>query len=99
MKMIKCYEDYTKLRKSFKSKQYNLMNDTIGQYNTDKYSVDITLRDYDGNWCIDYDVYKLNGNPKYLDGGKVCDVSKMPLTDKGFWRLIKKKFEEHIKAI
>ena len=23
---------------------------------------------------IDYDVYKLNGNPNYLDGGKVCDL-------------------------
>lgn len=49
------------------------------------------------NWCIDYDVYKPNGNPNYLDGGKVCDVSKMPLTDKGFWMLIRKKFKEHIK--
>ena len=46
---------------------------------------------------IDYDVYKLNGNLNYLDGGKVCDVSKMPLTDKGFWILVRKKFEEHIK--
>ena len=46
---------------------------------------------------IDYDVYKPNGNPNYLDGGKVCNVSKMPLTDKGFWKLIKKKFEKHIK--
>ena len=99
MKMIKCYEDYVKLRKELKSKQYDLMNDSIGQHNTDEYSVDVTLRDYDGNWCIDYDVYKPNGNPNYLDGGKVCDVSKMPLTDKGFWKLIKKKFEEHIKAI
>ena len=45
----------------------------------------------------DYDVYKQNGNPNYLDGSKVCDVSKMPLTDKRFWKLIKKKFEEHIK--
>ena len=99
MKMIKCYEDYTKLRKSFKAKQYNLMNDSIGQYNDGEYSVDITLRDYDGNWCIDYDVYKLKGNPRYLDGGRVCDVFKMPLTDKGFWKLIKKKFKEHIKAI
>jgi hypothetical protein len=97
VKIIKCYEDYAKLRKELKSKQYDLMNDSIGQYNTDGYSVDITLRDYDGNWYIDYDVYKLNGNPRYLDGGKVCDVFKMPLTDKGFWKLIKKKFEEYIK--
>lgn len=71
MKIIKCYEDYTKLCKALKSKQYDLTNDSIGQYNTDEYSVDITLRDYDGNWCIDYDVYKPNGIPNYLDGGKV----------------------------
>ena len=95
--IIKCYNDYVRLRKELKSKQYNELNDSIGQYNTDEYSVDVTLRDYDGNWCIDYDVYKPNGNPKYLDGGKVCDVSKMPLTDKGFWILVRKKFEEHIK--
>lgn len=49
MKIIKCYEDYAKLRKKLKSKQYDLMNDSIGQYNTDGYSVDVTLRDYDGN--------------------------------------------------
>lgn len=78
-------------------KAKDLMNDSIGQYNTDEYSVDVTLRDYDGIWCIDYDMYKPNGNPNYLDGGKVCDVSKMPLTDKGFWILVRKKFEEHIK--
>lgn len=29
MKMIKCYEDYVKLRKELKSKQYDLMNDSI----------------------------------------------------------------------
>ena len=97
MKIIKCYEDYAKLCKELKSKQYDLINDSIGQYNTDEYSVDVTLRDSDGNWCIDYDVYKTNGNPKNLDGGKVCDTSKMPLTDKEFWILIRKKFEEHIK--
>ena len=97
MKVTRCYGDYTKLRKALKQKQYDLVNDSLGQYNTDECSVDVTLRDYDGNWCIDYDVYKPNGNPNYLDGGKVCDVSKMPLTDKRFWMLIRKKFEEHIK--
>ena len=94
MKIIKCYENYKELKKSLRSKTYNLTNDSIGQYNKGNYSVDITLRDYDGNWCIDYDVYK---GTEYLDGGKVCDVSKMPLTDNGFWKLIKRKFEEHIR--
>lgn len=98
MKIIKCYNDYAKLCELLKSEQYNLTDDSIGQYNADEYSVDITLRDYDGNWCIDYDVYKINGNViEYLDGGKVCDVSNLPKTEKTFWKLVKKKFEDHIK--
>ena len=60
MKIIKCYENYKELKKSLKSRIYNLTNDSIGQYNNGDYSVDITLRDYDENWCIDYDVYKKN---------------------------------------
>ena len=97
MKIIKCYGNYKKLKKSLKNRTYNITNDSIGQYNNGDYSVDITLREYDEDWCIDYDVYKVNGDKKYLDGGKVCDANKMPLTEKGFWKLIKKRFEEHIK--
>ena len=97
MKIIKCYGNYKELKKSLKNRTYNITNDSIGQYNNGDYSVDITLREYDEDWCIDYDVYKVNGDKKYLDGGKVCDANKMPLTEKGFWKLIKKRFEEHIK--
>ena len=97
MKIIKCYGNYKKLKKSLKNRTYNITNDSIGQYNNGDYSIDITLREYDEDWCIDYDVYKVNGDKKYLDGGKVCDANKMPLTEKGFWKLIKKRFEEHIK--
>ena len=97
MKIIKCYENYKELKKSLKSRTYNLTDDSIGQYNNGDYSVDITLREYDEDWCVDYDVYKVNGDKKYLDGGKVCDANKMPFTENGFWKLIKKRFEEHIK--
>lgn len=98
MKIIKCYENYRKLRKLLKEKNYDLMHDSIGQYNKDEYSVDITLRDYDGTWCIDYDVYKPNEN-EYLDGGKVCDISQMPLTEIMFWKLVKTRVKDHIKII
>lgn len=96
MKIVKSYENYNKFKKELKTKKYNILNDTIGQYNDRDYSVDITLRDYDGILCVDYDVYKINGNEKYLDGGKICEVSKMPFTENGFWKLIKRKFVEHI---
>ena len=46
MKIIKCYENYKELKKSLKSRTYNLTNDSIGQYNNGDYSVDITLREY-----------------------------------------------------
>lgn len=48
MKIIKCYEDYAKLRKKLKSKQYDLMNDSIGQYNTDGYSNFVFLNREEG---------------------------------------------------
>ena len=97
MKIIKCYENYKELKKLLKSRTYNLTNDSIGQYNNGDYSVDITLREYDEDWCVDYDVYKVNGDKKYLDGGKVCYANKRPFTENGFWKLINKRFEEHIK--
>ena len=34
---------------------------------------------------------------EYLDGGKVGDVSQMPFTDKGFWRLSKRNIKDHLK--
>lgn len=97
MKINKCYENYKELKKSLRNKTYNLTNDSIGQYNNGDYSVDITLREYDEEWCIDYDVYKINGDKKYLDGGKVCAANKMPLTENGFWKLVQKRFTEHAK--
>lgn len=97
MKITKCYDNYKKFKREVQSKSYDLVNDSVGQYNNGEYSVDITLRDYDGIWCIDYDVYQLGKIKKYLDGGEVCKVSKMPLTENGFWKLIKKRFENHIK--
>lgn len=98
MEVIKCYGNYRELRRSLKNRTYNLLNDSICQYNSREYSVDITLREYDEDWCIDYDVYKVDGNkPKYLDGGKVCNTNEMPFTESGFWKLIKQKVEGHVR--
>lgn len=98
MKIIKCYNDYYMLRLELLFNTYDISNDSIGQYNADGYSVDVTVREYDEGLCIDYDVYKTDGNEatEYLDGGKVCDISNLPKTEKTFWKLVRKKFEEHI---
>lgn len=106
MNVIKCYKDYAELKESLENKIYDIMNDSIGQCNNDDYSVDVTVRDYDGNLCIDYDVYKCkkagyflglsNKEYRYLDGGKVCDTFNMPETDKDFWELVEQRFKEHI---
>lgn len=95
--IIRYYTSYEGIIKSLKDKTYDLMDDSIGQYNKGVYSVDITLRDYDGIWCIDYDVYSKRPGQHYLDGGRVCEVDNMPDTDAEFWRLVAEKFEEHIK--
>lgn len=100
------YDNYHELRRTLKNRTYVLTNDSIGTYRIYDYSVDITVREYDDNWCIDYDIYKSSGKQNksnkemvydiYLDGGKVCDVSKIPITEKAFWKLILKKFKKHI---
>lgn len=87
--IIKCYKSYPKLRKMLKTKHYNSLDDSIGQYNDDNHSVDITLRDYDGNWCI----ITCDTSKGKAICHKVCDVSKMPLTETMFWKIC----EEHIK--
>lgn len=109
-KINKCYLNYKELRKALKSKTYDILQDSIAQCNEGNLSVDITLRDYDGKWCIDYDVYhkeplwscgfaeeEFSVN-KYLDGGKVCDVKRMPKTEKAFWKLISEKIEKHMEG-
>ena len=102
MKTVRCYRKYGELKKEISSGHYDISMDSVGQLINYPlgYSTDITIRDYDGTMCIDYDVYKNDEHGKvleYLDGGKVCDVSQMPFTDKGFWRLIKRNIKDHLK--
>lgn len=102
MKTVRCYRKYGELKKEISSGYYDISMDSVGQLINYPlgYSTDITIRDYDGTMCIDYDVYKNDEHGKvleYLDGGKVCDVSQMPFTDKGFWRLIKRNIKDHLK--
>lgn len=98
MEIIKYYENYTEFKKSLQNKSHNLSDDSVGQYNFNGYSADITVRDYDGVWRIDYDVYyRTESSAAYLDGGSVCDVVNMPETDEDFWKFVKDKVEEHIK--
>lgn len=89
------YDDYEKLYHQLNTKDFNLSNDSIGCYIYNQYCVDITVRNYDNVWCIDYDIYILEKNV-HLDGGYICSVIEMPLTDNEFWGLIKKKFQEII---
>lgn len=89
MKTVRCYRKYGELKKEISSGHYDISMDSVGQLINYPlgYSTDITIRDYDGTMCIDYDVYKNDEHGKvleYLDGGKVCDVSQMPFTDKDF---------------
>lgn len=94
----KYYLNYRNLRKSLIRRTYNLLNDSIGQYNLNNYSTDITLRDYDGTWCIDFDVYKIDEPQAYLDGGTICNVSKLPLSEKRFWKIVQEKVEAFLAA-
>ena len=92
----KGYADYSELRKTLQNSTYDLMQDSIGQWSVGKYSTDITVRDYDGKLCIDYDVYE---NGKHLDGGKVCGVKDMPVAEKGFVELIDRAVDKHLSAV
>lgn len=89
------YDDFPLLRLQLKTKNYNLSNDSIGRYCNKEHSVDITVRDYDGTWYIDYDMYNI-AERKYLNGGHICSVSCMPVTDEAFWILVENKLREHL---
>lgn len=98
------YADYSQLRFSLRNGIYDIMQDSLAQFNVGEYSADITIRDYDGVWCIDYDVYRMDDKIKnkvveYLDGGKVCDVRNMPDEEKDFIYLIEKAVQNHLNSI
>lgn len=98
MKHITYYENYTEFKESLQNKTYDLSFDSVGRYDRCPYSADITVRNYDGNWQIDFDVYDLVYN-LYLDGGTVCDVIDIPDTEDEFWKLVGDKVEEYIMRI
>lgn len=98
MKHITYYENYTEFKESLQNKTYDLSFDSVGRYDRCPYSADITVRDYDGNRQIDFDVYDKPLN-LYLDGGKICDVTDIPDTDDDFWKLVVVKVEDYIMRI
>lgn len=93
------YVNYKEARKQLLNKTYNLLNDSFGQYDTGKYSIDLTVRYYDGNICIDFDVYDISDgkeNASHRDGGLICKANKLPFTEHGFWKLVQKKVDKYI---
>lgn len=91
------YVNYREARKQLLNRTFDLLNDSFGQYETGKYSTDLTVRDYDGMICIDFDVYDISsGNAKHCDGGLICKVNKLPFTEHGFWKLVQKKVDKFI---
>lgn len=91
MKTI-CYNNYDTTRNDLINNTYYLSFDSIGQLSFDNYCIDITVRQYDELICIDYDIYKKeNDKTKYLDGGKVCNIKDLPLTEEEFWELVENR--------
>ena len=96
------YVNYREAREHLSNGTFNLLNDSFGQYETGKYSTDLTVRDYDGTICIDFDVYDIsNGkdSARHCDGGLICKVNKLPLTEHGFWKLVQKKVGKFIEEL
>ena len=97
------YEHYGKARRQLKKGTYDLAEETFGKYVMDKYSTELTVRDFCGILYIDFDVYNISkGTQKlaiYCEGATLCMAENLPFTKHGFWKLVQKKVDNYIAGI